>query len=67
VIPSIDFILRQYKKTKIIYADHLVFKNIINSGWQKIKKYYIKTDESPAYTAAIILNLIYKEEYINKF
>jgi hypothetical protein len=40
---------------------------MINSGWQKLEKYYSKTDESPVYTAAIILNPMQKEAYINRF
>jgi hypothetical protein len=67
VIPSMDFILRQYEKAKITYADHPVLKNMINSGWQKLEKYYSKTDESPVYAAAIILNPMQKEAYINRF
>jgi hypothetical protein len=62
-----DFILRQYKKAKTTYADYPILKNIINLKWQKIEKYYFKTNESPIYTAAIILNPLYKEAYINKF
>ena len=32
-----------------------------------MEKYYSKTDESPAYTAIIILNLIRKVKYIDDY
>jgi hypothetical protein len=51
-----DFILSYYEKAKIIYANHDVLKNMVNSGWQKIEKYYSKTNKSPAYAATVILN-----------
>ena len=62
-----DFILSHYKKAKIIYANYDVLKNMVNSGWQKMEKYYSKTDESPAYAAAIILNLTWKVKYIDDY
>ena len=67
VIPSMDFILSHYEKAKITYTNHDVLKNIVNSGWQKIEKYYSKTDESPAYAAIIILNLTRKVKYIDDY
>ena len=57
VILSMDFILSQYKKAKLKYTNHDVLKNIVNSRQQKIEKYQSKTDESPAYAAAIHLYL----------
>ncbi len=32
VILSIDFILSQFKKAKVIYINHNILKNMINSG-----------------------------------
>jgi hypothetical protein len=67
VIPSMDFILSYYEKAKIIYANHDVFKNMVNSRWQKIEKYYFKTDESLVYAAAVILNLTRKVKYMDDY
>jgi hypothetical protein len=67
VIPSMDYILAQFEKAKVQYANHDVLKNMVNSGWQKMDKYYSKTDESPAYPAAIILNPVRKEKYMDKY
>ena len=67
VIPSIDIILSQHEKAQSKYANHDVLKKMVNSGWQKMEKYYSKTDESPAYAAAIILNPTRKDGYVNAF
>jgi hypothetical protein len=67
VIPSMDFILAQFEKAKIKYMEDDVLKNMVNSGWQKMEKYYSKTDESPAYAAAIILHPTRKIECIDQF
>jgi hypothetical protein len=62
-----DFILSHYKKAKITYANYDVLKNMVNLGWQKIEKYYSKTNKSPAYVAAIILNPTRKVKYIDDY
>jgi hypothetical protein len=67
VIPSMDFILSHYEKAKITYANHDVLKNMVNSGWQKMEKYYSKTDESPAYAASVILNPTRKVMYMDNY
>ena len=62
-----DFILSHYEKAKITYANYNVLKNMVNLGWQKIEKYYSKTNKSPAYVAAIILNPTRKVKYIDDY
>ena len=62
-----DFILSHYEKAKITYANYDVLKNMVNLGWQKIEKYYSKTNKSPAYVAAIILNPTRKVKYIDDY
>jgi hypothetical protein len=37
---------------------------LYQNGWEKMDKYYRLTDESPAYTAAIVLHPGYKWQYI---
>jgi hypothetical protein len=37
---------------------------LYQNGWEKMMKYYRLTDESPAYTAAIVLHPGYKWQYI---
>jgi hypothetical protein len=38
--------------------------SMFNSRWAKMEKYYNLIDESPAYIAAIVLNLNSKWKYI---
>ena len=40
---------------------------LYQNGWEKMKKYYHLTDESPAYTAAIVLHPGYKWQYIQDY
>jgi hypothetical protein len=40
---------------------------MVNSGWQKMEKYYSKTDESPAYAASVILNPTQKVKYMDNY
>ena len=51
-----DFILAHFEKAKTMYANNNKLRQMINSGWNKIEKYYTKSDDSPAYAIAIILN-----------
>jgi hypothetical protein len=38
---------------------------MLNSGWAKMEKYYGKSDESPTYAAAVVLNPSQKWQYID--
>jgi hypothetical protein len=39
---------------------------MFQSGWEKLTKYYKKTDETPVYVAGLVLNPSFKWEYIYK-
>jgi len=67
VLPSIDFILAYFEKAKGTYTDDKKMKTMVNAGWQKMNKYYNKTDQSPAYATALLLNPSRKWQYINRF
>jgi hypothetical protein len=41
-------------------------KAMINLGWKKLRKYYVLSDQSPAYRAAIALHPHYKMRWFNK-
>jgi hypothetical protein len=62
VLPCIDFILGNFErlKDKHVEASESIQKQMINSGWNKLNKYYTKTEESPAYIATLILNPSFK-------
>jgi len=59
-----DFILKQFEQFKEDYKDNKLLASMFNSRWAKIEKYYKITDKSPAYIAAIILDLNAKWKYI---
>ncbi|OLL26463.1 putative AC transposase [Neolecta irregularis DAH-3] len=64
VLPAIDYILTQFEKGKEDNQFDNIMAPMYNSGWAKINKYYCRTDESPAYIAAIILHPSYKWQYV---
>jgi hAT family C-terminal dimerisation region len=64
VLPAMDFILEQFETYKVKHHGHVVLSTMFNSGWKKMSKYYDKSTESPAYTAAIVLNPNFKWSYI---
>lgn len=64
VFPLINFIFTHFKKAKEKYKDNVKISAMINLGWQKIDKYYGKSDEFLAYAAALLLNPACKWLYI---
>ena len=40
---------------------------MVNLGQNKIEKYYNKTNKTPVYTAAVVLNPQCKWQYIDRF
>jgi hypothetical protein len=59
-----DFILELFEQGKKDYKKDKTMASMYNSGWAKMKKYYKMTEESPAYTAAIILDPNLKWKYV---
>jgi hypothetical protein len=55
VLPTMDFMLKQFEQGKISYADNLFMGPCCNSEWAKLNKYYSLTDRSPVYIAALVL------------
>jgi hypothetical protein len=69
VIPTFDSILQLYEDEKnrldevdynVDWAPEAHFKTNINLGWNKLRKYWEKLDDSPAYYAAVLLHPSYK-------
>ncbi|KAF4633232.1 hypothetical protein G7Y89_g4889 [Cudoniella acicularis] len=56
VFHRIYFVLCYFGNGKRQYINNLQLKQMFNSGWDKIAKYYKFSDESPVYAAALILN-----------
>ncbi|MCJ1311261.1 Phospholipase C [Agyrium rufum] len=57
VIPAFDVLLGHYEKHKRSYtADRNIFMiSALETGWEKLRTYYVKTDQSPVYIAAVVL------------
>ncbi|KYK57504.1 putative AC9 transposase [Drechmeria coniospora] len=56
VLLAMDFVLAQFEAGKEAYMDDSIMAPMYNSGWAKLDKYYPRSDESPAYVAAIVLH-----------
>jgi hypothetical protein len=66
VLPAMDWILKEFEERRAQYKDNEILKTMFQSGWEKLTKYYKKTDETPVYVAGLVLNPSFKWEYILK-
>jgi hypothetical protein len=66
VCTTANTVLTKFEDGKERYKDNSILAGMFNSGWSKLDKYYQLTDESPAYTAAIVLHPRMKWLYIDK-
>jgi hypothetical protein len=67
-LQSMDWLLHELEKRKKEHH-HLPsshFKACINLGWKKLNKYYLLSDETAAYRAAIALHPYYKMRWFEK-
>jgi hypothetical protein len=55
ILPAMDFLLEKFEDGKALYKDNPFIGPCINSGWEKLDKYYNLTDRSPVYIAAMVL------------
>jgi hypothetical protein len=66
ILPGIDYILGRFEAGKAAHKDDAFLAPMYNSGWSKFNDYYTLTDESPAYTVALVLNPKRKWKYIER-
>ena len=66
VLPVMDYVLRQFESARAKYTSDPILAPMLQSGWSKFVDYYRLTDESHAYTTALVLNPQRKWQYINK-
>jgi hypothetical protein len=64
-LPAMDFILTRFEDGRKEYKNDAIMAPLFQNGWEKLRKYYKLTDETPAYVAAIVLNPGYKWDYVN--
>lgn len=57
ILPTMDFLLERLeagRRNPTYITDKFLYP-CIDAGWRKLRKYYLLTERSPAYTAAIVL------------
>jgi hypothetical protein len=67
VLIGMDMLLDHLEKGKEDYAEHDFFRTSIETSWSVLIKYYELTDESAAYTTAIVMDPRWKWHYFDKF
>ena len=65
-IPALETLLSHVEKMKVKYDFHKQLSSSLNEAWSKLKEYYERMDESPAYAAALMLHPQYKIHYFTK-
>jgi hypothetical protein len=69
VLPAMDMLLQKLEQAKERLrdqADSTFLRTAVNNAWLVMDKYYDLTDQSPAYTIALVLNPRLKWHYIEK-
>ena len=56
ILPNFEYILKIFETTKELNTTNHIISLIVNSGWQKLQKYYELSDESYTYITALVLN-----------
>ena len=63
VLPMMEFLLEHFERYKIKWEDNSVLRRLCETGWAKLDEYFQKTDVSPIYAAAIVLDPTWKWMY----
>ena len=61
-----DFLFNHYEKSMNRWRDNKAMKDRLETGWEKLEKYYKLTDSVPAYQAAIVLDPTRKWSYFEE-
>ena len=56
ILPNFEDILKIFETVKELNVTNPIIGLMVNSGWQKLQKYYELSNESYAYITALILN-----------
>jgi hypothetical protein len=56
VLPTMDFLLKQFETAKCTYVNDCFISPCCNAGWAKLDRYYSLTDRSLVYIAALVLS-----------
>lgn len=67
-LKTMDYLFIKFKQaaedTQLEEASH--FKSGIDCGWAKLEEYYVKTDRTPVYRAALALHPSYGYDYFER-
>ena len=64
-LPTMDFLAETFEEASTTYGDHAFMQQSIQAGYTKLLKYWNRTERSPAYIAAIVLNPTQKWRYFS--
>ncbi|KJZ67921.1 hypothetical protein HIM_12690 [Hirsutella minnesotensis 3608] len=64
-ILTMDILLEHFKLSKEKFSGNSRLVSRLLIGWYALDKYYLKTEDSPAYAAAVILNPACRKKYIS--
>ena len=67
VIPTMDFLAAAFEDAIDEFADHKFMRESLQTGYTKLLKYWNKTERSPAYIAAVVLDPTTKWEYFDSW
>ena len=65
-LPNFEYILKIFETAKELNTTNHIIGPMVNSGWQKLQKYYELSDESYAYVTALVLNPRRKWKWLEK-
>ena len=63
MLSALEYLLKHLEGLRRIYKDDVWIQIRIDAAWDKLNKYYNKTDDTMAYMAATVLNPLYKWKY----
>lgn len=67
VLPTMDFLLERFEEAEVQFATHTFMRESVQAGYTKMLQYWNKTERSPAYVAAIVLNPALKYMYFDRW
>jgi hypothetical protein len=64
-LATMDILVKHFEKQKNKHTNNIAFQNAIMMAWHAFDKYYLLTDEVPAYAAALLLHPSRRKRYID--
>ncbi|PMB63341.1 hypothetical protein BM221_010812 [Beauveria bassiana] len=64
-LSTMDILVKHFEKQRSKHANNAGFENAILMAWHAFDKYYLLTDEVPAYAAALLLHTSRRKRYID--